>query len=54
MVATGTLPLRPLVIEGLAEFRQSFDRLCLRAGTADVLAANALRTPRLSLGPDRE
>jgi hypothetical protein len=38
MVATGTLPLRPLVIEGLAEFRQSFDRLCLRAGTAAIEA----------------
>ena len=31
---TGTLPLAPLVIEGLEDFKGSFDRLCLRAGTA--------------------
>ncbi len=40
----GMLPLTPLVIEGLAEFQGSFDRLCLRAGTAAIeaiLAADA-------------
>jgi hypothetical protein len=37
-LATGTLPLTPLVIEGLAEFQGSFDRLCLRAGTAAIEA----------------
>jgi hypothetical protein len=43
-LATGMLPLTPLVIEGLAEFQGSFDRLCLRAGTAAIeamLAADA-------------
>jgi len=29
-LATGTLALPPLVIEGLEEFKGSFDRLCLR------------------------
>ena len=41
---TGTLALPPLVIEGLAEFKGSFDRLCLQAGTAAIeamLAADA-------------
>ena len=33
-LATGTLALPPLVIEGLEEFKGSFDRLCLQAGTA--------------------
>src|SRR5215813_10047980 len=40
----GTLALPPLVIEGLAEFNGSFDRLCLKAGTAAIeaiLAADA-------------
>ena len=37
-LATGTLPLPPLVIEGLAEFRGSFDRLCLKAGVAAIEA----------------
>jgi hypothetical protein len=32
--ATGTLALLPLVSEGLEEFKGSFDRLCLHAGTA--------------------
>jgi len=32
----GTLALPPLVIEGLAEFNGSFDRLCLRADSAHV------------------
>ena len=31
-LATGTLALPPLVIEGLEEFKGSFDRLCLQAG----------------------
>ena len=35
-LASGRLPLPPLVIEGLAELRESFDRLCLRAGTAAI------------------
>jgi hypothetical protein len=34
--ALGTLPLTPLVIEGLEDFKGSFDRLCLRAGTAGL------------------
>jgi hypothetical protein len=36
--------LTPLVIEGLEEFKGSFDRLCLQAGTAAIetmLAADA-------------
>ena len=40
----GTLALPPLVIEGLAEFNGSFERLCLKAGTAAIeamLAADA-------------
>jgi putative transposase len=43
-LATGTLGLTPLVIEGLEDFKGSFDRLCLRAGTAAIeamLAADA-------------
>src|SRR5260221_12787031 len=43
-LATGTLALPPLVIEGLEEFKGSFDRLCLQAGTAAIeamLAADA-------------
>ena len=36
--ALGTLPLTPLVIEGLDDFKGSFDRLCLRAGTAAIEA----------------
>src|SRR6266700_2951185 len=43
-LATGTLALSPLVIEGLEEFKGSFDRLCLQAGTAAIeamLAADA-------------
>ena len=43
-VATGTLALPALVIEGLEEFKGSFDRLCLQAGTAAIeamLAAGA-------------
>jgi transposase-like protein len=38
VLASGTLPLPPLVIEGLAEFRGSFDRLCLKAGIAAIEA----------------
>ena len=33
-LTTGTLALPALVIEGLEEFKGSFDRLCLQAGTA--------------------
>jgi hypothetical protein len=43
-LTTGTLALPPLVIEGLAEFNGSFERLCLKAGTATIeamLAADA-------------
>jgi hypothetical protein len=39
-LATGTLALPPLVIEGLEEFKGSFDRLCLHAGTAAIEASN--------------
>jgi len=45
-LATGTLALTPLVIEGLEDFKGSFDRLCLRAGTAAIeamLAADAMQ-----------
>jgi len=37
-LVTGTLSLTPLVIEGLEDFKGSFDRLCLRAGTAAIEA----------------
>jgi hypothetical protein len=37
-VETGTLALPPLVIEGLEDFKGSFDRLCLQAGTAAIEA----------------
>jgi len=43
-LTTGTFALSPLVIEGLEEFKGSFDRLCLQAGTAAIeamLAADA-------------
>src|SRR5262245_2749545 len=43
-LATNTLALTPLVSEGLEEFKGSFDRLCLQAGTAAIeamLAADA-------------
>ena len=43
-LATGTLALTPLMIEGLEDFKGSFDRLCLQAGTAAIeamLAADA-------------
>jgi putative transposase len=43
-LATGTLALPPLVVEGLEDFKGSFDRLCLQAGTAAIeamLAADA-------------
>ena len=32
-LATGTLALPSLVTEGLKEFKDSFDRLCLQAGS---------------------
>jgi hypothetical protein len=38
VLATGTLALPPLVIEGLEESKGSFDRLCLQAGTAAIEA----------------
>ena len=44
VLVTGTLALPPLVIEGLEDFKGSFDRLCLRAGTVAIeamLAADA-------------
>ena len=37
-LARGTLAIPPLVIEGLEEFKGSFDRLCLQAGTAAIEA----------------
>ena len=37
-LTTGTLALPALVIEGLEEFKGSFDRLCLQAGTAAIEA----------------
>ena len=40
-LTTGTLALPPLVIGGLEEFKGSFDRLCLQAGTEAMLAADA-------------
>src|SRR5271169_3271518 len=43
-LTTRPLALTPLVIEGLEEFKGSFDRLCLQAGTAAIetmLAADA-------------
>src|SRR5450759_2058854 len=43
-LAAVTLALTPLVIEGLEEFKGSFDRLCLQAGTSAIeamLAADA-------------
>jgi putative transposase len=45
-LAMGTLALPPLVIEGLEEFKGSFDQLCLQAGTAAIeamLAADAVQ-----------
>src|SRR5271155_383700 len=43
-LAMGTLALPPLVIEGVEDFKGSFDRLCLQAGTSAIeamLAADA-------------
>jgi hypothetical protein len=43
-LTAGKLALPPLVIEGLEEFKGSFDRLCLHVGTAAIeamLAADA-------------
>src|SRR5258708_37057534 len=37
-LGTGALALTPLVIGGLEEFKGSFDRLCLQAGTAAIEA----------------
>ena len=38
VLSTGTLALPPLVIDGLEDFKCSFDRLCLQAGTAAIEA----------------
>src|SRR2546425_9869583 len=46
-LATGTLALPPLVIEGLEEFKGSFDRLCLQAGTAAIEAMLAVDAEQL-------
>ena len=46
-LATGTLALPPLVIEGLEEFKGSFDRLCLHAGTAAIEATVAADAEQL-------
>jgi hypothetical protein len=46
-LATGTLALPPVVIEGLEEFKGSFDRLCLQAGTAVIEAMLAADTDQL-------
>jgi transposase-like protein len=46
-LATGTLALPPLVIEGLEEFKGSFDRLCLHAGTAAIEAMVAADAEQL-------
>jgi hypothetical protein len=44
---TGALALPPLVIEGLLEFKGSFDRLCLHAGTAAIEAMFAADAEQL-------
>ncbi len=46
-LAMGTLALPPLVIEGLEEFKGSFDRLCLQAGTLAIEAMLAADTEQL-------
>ena len=46
-LVTGTLALPPLVIEGLADFKGSFDRLCLRAGTVAIEAMLAVDAEQL-------
>src|SRR5271167_3285648 len=58
-LATGRLALMPLVVDGLEEFKGSFDRLCLQAGTAAIeamLAADAeqLCGKRYQCHADRE
>jgi putative transposase len=59
-LATGMLALPPLVIEGLEEFKGSFDRLCLQAGTSVIeamLAADAEQVcggKRYQRHPDRQ
>jgi hypothetical protein len=45
-LATGMLALPPLVIEGLEEFKGSFDRLCLQAGTSAIEAMLELKSLR--------
>ena len=46
-LTTGTLALPALVIEGLEEFKGSFDRLCLQAGTAAIEAMLAADSEEL-------
>jgi len=46
-LATGTLALPPLVIKGLEDFKGSFDRLCLQAGTAAIEAMLAVDAQQL-------
>src|ERR1700755_2184947 len=46
-LTTGTLALPALVIEGLEEFKGSFDRLCLQAGTAALEAMLAADVDQL-------
>src|ERR1035437_10563702 len=46
-LAMGTLALTPLVIEGLEEFKGSFDRLCLQAGTSAIEAMLATDAEQL-------
>src|SRR5271167_3919734 len=46
-LATGRLALMPLVVDGLEEFKGSFDRLCLQAGTAAIEAMLAADAERL-------
>src|SRR5246127_4321246 len=46
-LTTGTLALPALVIEGLEEFKGSFDRLCLQAGTAAIEAMLAADVDQL-------
>jgi hypothetical protein len=46
-LTTGSLTLPALVIEGLEEFKGSFDRLCLGAGTAAIEAMLAAAAEQL-------
>src|SRR5215470_18578189 len=53
-LATATLALPPLVIEGFEEFKGSFDRLCLQASAAASAAARRCRTGASQLDRDPE